>query len=310
MRNTKLAMTALVTALLLTGCGQISELLPSSTAETQAETTADAETTAAESIAEDTTAADSETTEAETDTTAPESAADTETTAAAAQQTADFSSIAGYWYIDGDTAAASIHMTADGRFDAYYASGSLENEGTIRYEEEVIEDTTIHWYMLYGDDGEFFTGFVDDGTAEKTDLYAGNGGEPHYVKLFGEGGIADDGRGAGEEFVGTWGCGRATLVIEQESDTEFHAIVWWGDSAFAHVEWDYPLVYQDGELVCDGLGTKTYVEYTDENTDPNVTVEYTDGSAEFSFRGADIFWNDQTEHRADDMIFINTPPVE
>ena len=309
-KYTMLSAAAFVTALLLTGCGMIQELSSqtpgaSTDAETQTETAAESETTA-----EASTAAASGTTEAVSETAAPESAPDTETTAAAEQDPADFSDIAGYWYIDGDTAAASIHMSADGRFEAYYASGYLENEGTIRYEDEVIEGTTVHWYRLYGDDGEYFTGFVDDGSADKTDLYAGNGAEPHYVKLFGEGGIADDGRGPGEEFVGIWGCGRATLTIDQTSDTEFHASIWWGASAFAHVEWDYPLVYQDGKLVCEQQGTKTYVEYTDAESDPTTTVEYTDGSAEFSFKGAGIFWNDLTEHSADDMLFSNTPPEE
>ena len=135
----------------------------------------------------------------------------------------------------------------------------------------------------------------------------GNGGEPHYVK-FGVGGAADDGRGPGEEFVGTWGCGRATLKITQLSDTEFQASISWASSAAAHTEWEYPLTYQDGKLVCSGKGTKTNFEYQSENAEPDKTVDYTDGSAEFSMQGSHIVWNDKNENSGADMMFSNTLP--
>lgn len=308
----RIMIAALVaSALLLTACGNTSET--GSIAETSlSDTTAEVSETT-ETAEETTTESDAETTE---DTTAEataetnaEATAETKETVAEAKETPDanFASIAGDWYIDGDTTLASLHIEPDGSFKTYYADGVLESEGTIRYEAEEIEGTTNYWYHLYATDGTYIMGFADDGSSTKTDLYVGNGGEPHYQK-FGAGGAADDGRAAGEAFVGTWGCGRATLKITQLSDTSFHALLTWSSSAATHAEWDYPLTYQDGKLVCDGAGTLTYVEYASADAEPDKTVEYTDGSAEFVMQGAGIVWNDLTEHSGDDMVFLNSQP--
>ncbi|MBR1384939.1 MAG: hypothetical protein IJ555_14205 [Ruminococcus sp.] len=319
----------LLSFLLTTACGRADGTESSSDTPVSAETTISEEETTAETttepVTEETEAAETtettekteeNTTEAVTETTAAGSDDTTEAPAAEPEEEPaevngapndDFVSIAGDWYIDGDPTLASIHIEPDGTFKTYYAAGYLENEGTIRREPEEIGGTTVWWYYLYDKNNEIIMGFVDDGSSVKNDIYIGNGAYPHYQK-FGVGGLADDGRGPGEEFVGTWGCGRATLTITQLSDTEFHALIWWSDSAAAHVEWDYPLTYQDGKLVCSGSCTKTYIEYSSPDTDPDKTVEYTNGSGEFIIQGAGIFWNDLTEHRGDDMVFSNTLP--
>ena len=214
------------------------------------------------------------------------------------------SSITGDWFVDGNKELAFIHIKPDATFRAYHPGGILECEGTIRYEEEEIEGNVIHWYHLYNQNGEFYMGFVDDGSSTKTDLYVGNGGEPHYVKVEADKNLSD-GQSAGEEFVGEWGCGRASLEIKKISDTEFHAMIIWSDSAVSHAEWDYPLTYQDGKLVCDGKCTLTYVEFKEPATDSVEKVEYTDGSAEFEMQGVGIIWNDLTDNSADDMVFLN-----
>ena len=260
-----------------------------------AETAAGTEATVTEAAAETVTAPTSASTEAET------AAVTTEMRGAPDH---DFTVIAGVWYIDGDPTAASIKISADGTFKSYYASGNLENEGTIRRESEEIEGTTNYWYNLYDKNGEYIMGFLDTGSS--TDLYVGNGATPHYQK-FGEGGLADDGRGPGEEFVGRWNCDRVYLTITQNSDTEFHALVKWGSSASSHVEWDYPLTYQGGKLVCSGKASKTYVEYASPDAEPDKTVEYTDGSGEFVMQGAGVVWNDLTEHSGDEMVFAILP---
>ncbi len=69
---------------------------------------------------------------------------------------ADFASIEGVWFIDGDTTLAFIQITSDGTYKAYYPTGILESEGTIRYESEVIDGTTHYWYNLYSNTGDFF----------------------------------------------------------------------------------------------------------------------------------------------------------
>ena len=301
MKKTMIVISLLASALLLASCDtpdvSSTASAPDSAAEQTTavtESTDTAETTAetaAESVTELTTAA-----------------AESETTAAVTEMQGapdnDFTSIAGVWYIDGDPTTASIKISADGTFKSYYASGNLENEGTIRRESEEIEGTTNYWYNLYDKNGEYIMGFLDTGS--NTDLYVGNGATPHFQK-FGEGGLADDGRGPGEEFVGRWNCDRAYLTITQNSDTEFHAVVKWGSSASSHVEWDYPLTYQGGKLVCSGKASKTYVEYAAPDAEPDKTVEYTDGSGEFVMQGAGVVWNDLTEHSGDEMVFQTAP---
>lgn len=228
------------------------------------------------------------------------------------EKSPDFNSIDGYWYIDGKIDTAYIHISNDGRYTAYYADGNEENSGYIKYEKEDASNTVNYWYNLYSDSGDFYMGFIDDGSSEKTDLYVGNGGFPHYVLMYGEGGLGDDGRGddelsLGEEYVGVWGCGRATLKIEYEEETGFRATIFWADSAAAHVEWVYPLIFDEENNImsCQGNASKSYVVYTDNNTNPDITIEYTDGSGNFVLEDDAIIWNDETENMGKDMRFIN-----
>ena len=297
MKKTMIAIALLASMLMLASCDTPGNSPAASAPDSAAEQTT--ETAESTDTAETTTESAAETV---TELTATESESETEstTTEMRGAPDLDLTSIAGVWYIDGDPTTASIKISADGTFKSYYASGNLENEGTIRREAEEIEGTTNYWYNLYDQNGEYIMGFLDTGST--TDLYVGNGATPHFRK-FGEGGLADDGRGPGEEFVGKWNCDRAYLTITQISDTEFHALVKWGSSASSHVEWDYPLTYQGGKLVCSGKASKTYVEYASADAEPDKTVEYTDGSGEFVMQGADVVWNDLTEHSGDDMVF-------
>lgn len=303
MKKTRFAIALLASLLTLTACGGTAETPAASgtaASDSHPETSAAAET-AAETAGETTAASDAPTTEAAPETTAavPDGASN-----------ADFVSIAGDWFIDGDPSLACIHIEPDGAFQTYYATGAPEHAGIIRYETDEVGGTELHWYNLYTDAGEYLMGFIDDGSSVKTDLYVGNGATPHYQKFTGEGGLADDGRGPGEEFVGTWGCGRATLRITQLTDTEFRAEIHWAGSALAYAEWVYPLVYTDGKLVCDGKCTKTVIEYSSPDAEPDKTVEYTDGSGEFIMQDGGIIWNDLTEQSGEGMVFLNTPPEE
>ena len=229
----------------------------------------------------------------------------TETTTAkeatSAANAADYSGLAGSWYIDGDPSAASFHITEDGKFTAYYANGLVENKGIVRR----VFDSEInnYYYCMYLDSGDLYEAFADDGEKEKTDIYMGNGGFPHYVKLYGEGGLGDDGRGPEEAYTGTWNCERAHIDIAYYGEGIFHATVKWGTSASTHAQWEYPLIFENDKLICNGNGTKSFVEYEDAESEPKVTEEYSDGSAEFTLEGNHLFLNDLKEHSADNMMF-------
>lgn len=133
----------------------------------------------------------------------------------------------------------------------------------------------------------------------------------HYVLV---GGLADDGKGDETDstenmpvcYLGVWGCGRATLRITENTDGSYLGWISWADSAFAHTEWEYPLVYDAAskKLVCTGNATKTEYVYQDASSDPTVTVCYTDGSGSFSYSNQTILWSDEQEDAGKDMEFI------
>ena len=104
-------------------------------------------------------------------------------------------------------------------------------------------------------------------------------------------------------YAGSWVSGRAIIEIFYESDGLYQAKVSWSSSAAAHVIWDYPLTLDNGRLVCSGNGKKTFVEFKDGETEATETVEYTDGSAEFTIEEDHLIWNDLSEHSADNMLF-------
>lgn len=246
------------------------------------------------------------TSEATTETTAVETTTEKETESTTSVETTsaeseDYTGIAGYWFINGDPSTASLHITEDGKFTAYYASGLLENKGYVK--RELKTDINNYIYQMYLETGTEYLAFADDGEKEKTDIYMLDDNTTHFVKLYGEGGLGDDGRGPEEAYEGKWQCERARVSIEYRGEGIFHAIITWSGSASSYAEWDYPLIFDTDRLVCDGNGTKTFVEYKDASSEPTRTVEYTDGSAEFTLEGNAIHWNDKTEHSGDSIIF-------
>ena len=180
MKNIRLLALIISVTAFATGCGRDTQ-----TESEKPESTTVATTKVTEATEESTTS-----TEKETDTTIV-----TETTSVT--NTGDYSGLEGYWFIDGDPSAASFHITEDGKFTVYYANGLVENKGIVRR----VFDSEInnYYYCMYLDSGELYEAFADDGDKEKTDIYMGNGDFPHYVKLYGEGGLGDDGRGPEEE---------------------------------------------------------------------------------------------------------------
>ena len=294
-------LTIALTAASLVSCGHDN---------TQPATSAPAAATVPSAAVEMTSTADTTVSAESTETTSTTAAADESVvTASAAAEPAkvpadsdtDFSGIAGFWYIDGDAAAAYIHFAADGSFQSYYPNGNKENSGYLR--REFNSDINNYYYAMYLDSGELYLSFSDDGLNDKTDIYMGYEGSPHYVKLYGEGGLGDDGRAPGEEFCGRWDCERAHISITSDADGQFTAVVTWSDSAASYVEWVYPLTYSDGKLVCEGMGKKSYVTASDPAAEPAYESIYTNGSAEFFFRDGGIVWRDMSENSADNLLF-------
>ena len=151
--------------------------------------------------------------------------------------------------------------------------------------------------------------FKDDGSERKQDIYSEGVYGAHFVRIEGAGGIADDGIGDGEiaaeeDYLGTWGCNRATLTIYSNGDGTYLGTVTWSDSAFAYAEWTYTLSYENGIMVCDGNAVKKRYEYKDGNSNPEVNVMYDNGSGSFTLSNGVITWCDAEENLGEDMEFI------
>lgn len=284
----------LAVAAMFTGCGKdVSEssdfkapTTAASTSETASESASDAS-----SVPTETTSVTSETASASADT----------------QETADISDLAGYWYVDGDYNLGWIHVSADGKYECFQPDGNRTDTGMIEY--GAVDESGNKGYIFNSDLSDSVMSFTrsDDSNLNPVTEY-----EQHYVRLYGEGGLGDDGRGddevnsSADAFVGRWGSERAYITIEDKGDGTFRALVTWSSSAASHVEWDYPLVFDGENLVCDGNGIQTLVEYSSPDSEPDRKVVLENCSAKFELRPDGLFWNDLSEHSADDKIFIKT----
>lgn len=280
----------LASAAIFTGCGKD---VPETSSDFKAPTTAASSTEAStEGVSEASSETATEAVESTDETSVPSSA-----------ERADMSALAGYWYADGDYRQSWLHITADGRYESYRPSGLKVEDGTVTYGS--VDGSGTMGYNFKSESYGSSMSFTLDGEQ----LVPVTEYDQHYQKLYGEGGLGDDGRGADEKFVasdyvGNWGCERAYITIEDKGEGVFHALVTWSDSAAAHVEWDYSLIFNGEKLVCDGSGVKTYVEFSAPNTEPERSVIAEGIAATFELRPDGLFWNDAASNDADNMIFI------
>ena len=314
-RKTAILAALMSSAMLVTACGTDESSSDSNAATTSASTTSsdievvtsteesttEADTTEKKTTAETTTEA--ETTESATE----EKTTEEKTTEANSSGSYDYTDLSGFWYVDGDSSAASIHITKDGKFESFYANGNHENSGYISREKS---DEEKGWVFVFcSDSDEPIMSFREIdllGCAE----FVISETDQHFIKLFGEGGLGDDGRGPEEMFYGKWQCERATLTIDQTEQSEYFAVIVWGDGANAHYTWEYPCTLTDErKLVCENMGQKVHIwKLDDTDAAPNFRLEYADGSAIFEMKGNGIYWNDLKEDRGNGMIF--TPMSE
>lgn len=82
--------------------------------------------------------------------------------------------LSGRFYIDGDSSAASVVIESDGSFTAYYASGTVEQEGYVKYEADA-NNPKFYVYVFYTDEGKPYMGFVDSGENKISAFETGNG---------------------------------------------------------------------------------------------------------------------------------------
>lgn len=112
-----------------------------------------------------------------------------------------------------------------------------------------------------------------------------------------------------DDLAGVWAdkiSGRCLIEIaKSETEGVYDVMIHWGSSAFESYNWtmtavagDGPeLIYEDAKLI-DLLFTSE-----EESTE---TVKYENGKGSFILLSTyELIWNDETEHTADDILFIN-----
>jgi len=109
----------------------------------------------------------------------------------------------------------------------------------------------------------------------------------------------------GPAYLGTWVCGRATIVITDEHPG-YRIEITWGNSAAEVTEWNYycPYTLTDRKLVSEPTGVKTDVTYGADGEVAQSVTGYEDGQATFSIGEDDrLAWADAKENAGADMAF-------
>lgn len=108
----------------------------------------------------------------------------------------------------------------------------------------------------------------------------------------------------GGNFLGIWGCGRATMnVSDGDVGGRYVVTITWGSSAFETTVWTYQCKYSQevGGLVSDSGEMRTEV-YSDDSSDPEIRVDENQ-EAIFTLDSEGIKWDDKVNNRGADMVF-------
>ncbi len=222
----------------------------------------------------------------------------------------------GYYPAYSSPAGSVSIMALDGTWRSgdeyiYFHDGSLyTGEFVITHSDKTIEegyvdleyslnpdDSKEYWYNLYTNTGDFIMGFGVSGELPLNDLYAGQSGDPHYVREDDENGSV-----SADDFIGVWGVGRITTVIEEDGG-DYLVNIHWSSSAAEGSVWEYRCYYDGGVLRCDGIGTRNDYVF-DEDGNEDVNEIYNDGSATFEIVDGSLIWNDEKDDMGDSVEML------
>lgn len=117
----------------------------------------------------------------------------------------------------------------------------------------------------------------------------------------------EDGQNPVMNFIGIYGCGRATMTVEADGMDGARINVHWASSAFEHGEWNMSGKFDMDTLTVEYADcVKKDVVYKDEGVIESETIEYENGTGSITFKNANplaIIWKDDQEHVADDSVF-------
>ena len=183
----------------------------------------------------------------------------------------------GIWYTDVSTLRKNIltaweSMTEEeqGAFDASFISVLT-----------LVRDAEADWNTVKGrfeDAGaDAMKGYLDDAAARLSwDVLTAN-----ILTMGNSDGSGDIGNTlAGEDFAGTWVCGRANITITKEGDG-FRCVVDWPNSAAEVYRWEYLCTFDGMGLSSEETGVKRDLIYNETGIESE-TVLFEDGAASFS----------------------------
>ena len=116
-----------------------------------------------------------------------------------------------------------------------------------------------------------------------------------------------DGQNPVMDFVGVYGAGKGSILVEAEGERGAKITVTWANGAAEKSQWSMSGEFDEETLsVAYSNCTKTDLVFTDDVSDPVETVVYTDGTGRIVFAGERyaLSWEDDQEHIADGTAFI------
>ena len=109
------------------------------------------------------------------------------------------------------------------------------------------------------------------------------------------------------DFVGVYGAGKGSILVEAEGERAAKITVTWANGAAEKSQWSMSGEFDEETLsVAYSNCTKTDLVFTDDVSDPVETVVYTDGTGRIVFAGERyaLSWEDDQEHIADGTAFL------
>ena len=198
-----------------------------------------------------------------------------------------------------------VIVSEDGTYS--YNDGASTTTGIVKIDyEEYSNGDKVPYYSFCSDSGEFWIGcYINQN--EPDVFYIGNGGMSRLVRSDSSE-IAQESNRCGDSFVGTWGSGRATLVVEKISNNTFSVYIKWSSSAAESTSWAYEYCNYSPfteALVCEGGGVCTELKYSEDGKE-TVTTNYEGSNATFTLdaTGKYMTWSDDKETSDEDMTFV------
>lgn len=214
--------------------------------------------------------------------------------------------IIGVWREDGSQESRTLKVNPDYTYELSDNGGNT-SYGTIKVVVEEHPDGSYSpWYVFDDNAGKNWAGFSkddEDGTLQ-TDLWSGQDGAMHFIRCYSKAYQDNSQEVAAKDYLGVWGCGRCSILIEQKNNA-YIATITWASSAAEHRQWIYNCRYdkQNAILICPGNGICTDLIVYENGKEADINV-YDDGSCELVMRNGILRWDDHKENAGQDMDFI------